>query len=625
MSAAQFKKIIFNCGKLLLLAIGIGAILISIANYLPINSVNQQESLAQLASEGYFPEVPSTAGGDGSFHSMNPTALELATDNLMMKMALYDGEEDCIVQAFRCYSTQYEEEYSRYWHGYVVILRFLLLFFNYYEIRIMNGIFQILIFAGVMHYILKSKGIKYALALATSYILLMPAALAQCLQYSWIYYITFGALLIYLKFKSYLEEGERYLYFFLLIGAVTTYLDLLTYPLLTWGFVIIWWLLMQEKKESIVGNLLKVIYSGIAWVMGYALMWVGKWAVGSLILRENLFQKAISEIFLWTVAEEKVAITLSDRLKTLHLNWEMYSYKLYFIVLIIWVLYAVVRGIAGYGKDSRVPALLLAGVSSIVWYITLAGHTAMHHIFTHRIYGITIAAFLGIVLLSTKGELRRPPLKKMLENCLVIGLTGAVSVLLMFQLRSEYLVNNYAFLFDTVPIDDTVSMNFTPSFSRITGINVGISAEGGDAGMYRIALLDGEKTVYENAVSAYEWSEGNLHELSVDWNVTAGKQYTLQIEPVERDGTTYLWITADGLTPLMEYGETAIGETLLSGQMLTQVTYWCRPVGNYNCLFWITTLTGAFLMLIITWQNRGEKLVSGVGHGPSLKKMQDTD
>ncbi|MCI9142887.1 MAG: hypothetical protein HFH87_09740 [Lachnospiraceae bacterium] len=614
MSALKFRKTGFNCGIVLLLAIGIGAILITVANYIPIRPENREESLAQLASEGYFPEVPSTDGGDGSFHSMNPTALELATDNLMIKMALYEGENDGVVQAFRCYSTQYEEEYSRYWHGYVVILRFLLLFFNYYEIRLVNGIFQTLIFAGVMYFILKSKGIKYALALATSYILLMPAALAQCLQYSWTYYITFGALLIYLKFKSYLEEGERYIYFFLLIGIATTYLDLLTYPLLTWGFVIIWWLLMQEKKESVASNLLKVIYSGIAWVTGYAFMWIGKWVAGSLVLRENLFQKAISEAFLWTVAEEEAVITLSDRLNTLYINWEMYSYKLYFIVLIAWVLYAAVRGIVGYGKDSRIPALLLTGFSSIVWYVTLAGHAAMHHIFTHRIYGITIAAFLGIVLISTKGGQRQLPLEKMLGNCLVIMLTGAISVLLMFQLRSDYPVYNYLAIFDKIPVDDRISMNFMPSFSRIKGISIGISTEGVNSGIYRIALLDGEETVYENAVAAHEWSKGNLHELSVDWNLTAGKQYTLQIEPIQTDGNTYLWMTVDGFTPLTEYRETAMGEKSLSGQMLTEITYWCRPVGKYNCLFWITTLTGGLLMLVITWQSCDRKWMPKAGN-----------
>lgn len=605
MDAIHIRKILFNCVILLILTIILGAILISAANYLPINKVNQQESLSQLSAEGWFPEVPSTAGGFGSFQSMNPTALELATDNLMVKMALYDGNDSGFIQAFRCFSTHtnYQEEYSRYWHGYVVILRFLLMFFNYYEVRIINGICQVLIFSAIMHFLLKYKGVRYALALATSYMLLMPMALAQCLQYSWIYYVAFGSLLVYLKFKTYLEHRERYIYFFLLSGAITTYLDLLTYPLLTWGLVIIWWLLLQEKEENIVGNIVKVIISAISWIMGYTGMWIGKWAIGSLVLKENLFQRAISEALLWTVNEGENAITLSVRLQTLFLNWKMYAYKLYIIILSAWVLYVVIRGIGGCVKDPRIPALFLIGFSSIVWYLALAGHTTMHHIFTHKIYGVSIAAFLGIVLVSFNGKPRVPSVKRLLRNFFKAVLTVGGSFALMLQLKSDYDVNNFAYMFDTVLAEDTISMNFTPAFAHISNIKIGISVEGGKAGEYKISLLDEEGIVYQNSVPVSEWAEGNLHSLPVDWKLIAGRQYTLQIDQVGTDGNTYLWVTTDGLMPLVEYGEAAIGEKILSGQMLTDITYWCRPVGKYNCLFWTSTFIGICFMVIAVFQN----------------------
>lgn len=592
--------ILLNCGKLLLLAIALGALLISAANYLPVNPVNRQESLAQLDSEGFFPEVPSMEGGDGSFHSQNPTALELATDRLMVEMALYDGEDSGIIQAFRCFSTQsqYQKEYSRYWHGYVVILRFLLIFFNYYEMRIINGICQMLIFSAISYFVLKRKGVKYALAFATSYILLMPAALAQCFQYSWVYYAAFGSLLVFLKWEDYFEQRERYIYFFLLVGAVTTYLDLLTYPLLTWGLVITWWLLLQKDQGSIAGNVLKVIFSGISWITGYAVMWMGKWAVGSLVLRENLFQKAISEALLWTVDGMEESITLGERFRTLYINWETYSYKIYFVIIAIWGLYVLARGILGYTRDARMPALLLTGLSSIVWYVVMAGHTNMHHIFTHRIYGVSIAAFLGMALLSTQGKPALPTAEKWLYHCLATALTGGGALLLLLFLRSDYSVNNYAFSFEKILANDTISINFVPSFSRITRINIGISVEGGSAGEYRISLSDGEETIYERTVPVYEWSEGNLHELAVDWNLTAGKDYTLQIDQAKADGNTYLHVTADGFIPLAEYKEITVGGEYLPGQMLTEVNYWCRPVGKYNCLFWFFTFAGVCFMVI---------------------------
>lgn len=610
MAEIHLRKIFFNCVILLTAMIVSGAILISAANYLPINDENWQESLLQLSTEGWFPEVPSTAGEFGSFQSMNPTALELATDNLMVKMALYDGNDSGYIQAFRCFSTHtgYQQEYSRYWHGYVVILRFLFMFFNYYEVRIINGICQVLIFSAIIHFLLNYKGLRYAMALGTSYMLLMPMALAQCLQYSWIFYVSFGALLVYLKFRTYLEQGERYIYFFLLTGAFTSYLDLLTYPLLTWGLVIVWWLLLQEREENVVDNIKKVIISAISWLSGYTVMWIGKWGIGSLVLKENLFKKAISEALLWTVNKGENAISLSDRLQALFINWKMYAYKLYIFILMVWILYVVIRGIWGYVKDPRIPALFLIGFSSIVWYIALAGHSTVHHIFTHKIYGVSIAAFLGIALVSFKGKPRVPSVKRLLRYFFITALTAGASYALTLQLKlyydvDDYDVNNYAYTFDTVLVEDTISMDFTPAFAHISNMNIGISVEDGQTGEYRISLLDEKGIVYQDSVPVSEWAAGNLHGLAVDWDLTAGRQYTFRIDRVGTDGNTYLWVTAGGLMPLEEYGEISIGKKIISGQMLTDITYQRRFTGKYNCLFWTLTFFGICFMVIAVFQN----------------------
>lgn len=433
--------------------------------------------------------------------------------------------------------------------------------------------------------------------------LLLPAALAQCFQYSWVYYVAFGSLLVFLKFQDYFELRERYVYFFLMVGAVTTYLDLLTYPLLTWGLVIIWWLLMQKEQGSVAGNLKKVIYSGISWILGYAVMWVGKWAVGSLVLGENLFQKAISEALLWTVDGAEEPITFGERFHTLFLNWETYSYKIYLVIIAAWVLYILARGVLGYTRDSRMPALLLAGFSSIVWYVVMAGHTNMHHIFTHRIYAVSIAAFLGMVLLSTREKPGRPAAGEFLYHCGVTALAGLGALCLLLLVRSDYPVNNYTFSYEKVPADHVISIAFVPSFSRITRINIGISQEGGSAGEYRISLSEGEKVIYESTVPACEWVEGNLHELAVDWKLAAGKSYRLSILPMGRDGNTYLYVTTDGLMPLTEYQEITVGGEFLPGQMLTEIQYRCRPVGKYNCLFWFFTFAGVWFMIITAGQS----------------------
>ena len=605
------KKILLHCFLLLFLCVIGGGILITVANYLPINENTKKTTLEYIQEEGLFPEVPSMQGGYGSFQSMNPTALELATVGLMLKMALYEGDGEGITQAFRCYSTQVESEYSRYWHGYVVILRVLLYFFDYYELRIINGLCQTFLLVMAAVSIFRRKGWKYALALVTSYVLLMPLALAQCLQYSWVFYVALGALLIYLKFQTYWETGNRYLCLFMLVGAATIYLDLLTYSLLTWGLLIIWWILLQDKNggnwedNGILSYLKKVVCSGVFWIIGYGGMWIGKLALGSVILRENLFEKAVSEALLWTVNEGEASITLQDRLNAVYLNWNTYQYKLYFILLLIWLVYWVLRGVlTGYEKSAKLPALLLIACSSIVWYTVLAGHTTMHHIFTHRIYAVSIAAFLGMILLSTEGKAAHGTEKtRLIPRAAFLAGTGILSFVLMLQIRDEYYLHNGTHEFQKVEMTAPVSMLFTPSYSDVISLTLGLSFENGSEGLIKITLWDQNTLAEQMTFPIASYYEGNFHSIDVEWELKKGNSYLLSLEPVGNDGQVYLWVTNDGQMPLSEYGSITMGNQQVSGQLLSGICYWCMLVGRSRHLFFTATFMGVFLMLFLSLQS----------------------
>lgn len=608
-------KFVRNCILLLLICIVAGGGVITAANYLPVNSKIKDASMEQIQSDGQFPEIPSMDGGYGGFTSMNPTVLELATDSLMLKMAFYEGEGAGLEQAFRCYSTQYEEEYSRYWHGYVAVLRPLLMLFDYHELRILNGICQTLILLAAVHYVWKLKGIKYALALVSSYILLMPIALAYCLQYSWAFYTSFGSLFVYLRWRSFWNKGNRYVYFFILTGAVTTYLDLLTYPLLSWGLNAVWFILLRDADgasgetmsggKAVRGYVRRVVTSGIAWIVGYSGMWAGKWALGSIVLRENLFEKAYSEALLWTVNDGAQSITMNERLYSLYKNWGVYDYKIYVFLLAAWFLYWLLRGAyCGWDKSVRTPALLLTACSSVVWYMALSGHSSLHHIFTHRTFGVSIAAFMAMVLVSTeKKAVRERKASAVAIRATTLAGAGILSFGMAGLLKDEYRILNGGYsAFATVKIEDAVFMDFTPAYSEIREIGLGISVENGAEGYYRVRLMDGDRVLDESKLQIRECTVGNWHELAVDWKLAAGHTYRLCVEPVENNGTVYLWVTADGGLPMPEFGKASMGtglsEQALSGQMLTGLTYWCIPQSKFILAFFIVSFVGAWMMVV---------------------------
>ena len=65
------------------------------------------------------------------------------------------------------------------------------------------------------------------------------------LQYSPVFYISvISTLFVFLKYDRY---RERIFFIFLVSGMLTSFFDLLTYPLLTWGMPALWLILIKEE------------------------------------------------------------------------------------------------------------------------------------------------------------------------------------------------------------------------------------------------------------------------------------------------------------------------------------------------------------------------------------------
>lgn len=79
--------------------------------------------------------------------------------------ARYEYEDTSMVQALNDYANdvavkepiRYEMTYPRYWHGYLVVLKPLLLFFNVSEIRLLNLLVQTALFFWMLWLILAAE------------------------------------------------------------------------------------------------------------------------------------------------------------------------------------------------------------------------------------------------------------------------------------------------------------------------------------------------------------------------------------------------------------------------------------------------------------------------------------
>ncbi len=565
-----------------------GSILITIANYLPIRQEYQIESLQQLEQEGLFPEVPGLVKTDGNFHSDHPGALELATDALMVKMALYDGEGAGIHQAFYAYSTQYEAEYSRYWHGYVVLLRPLLYFFTYWDLRIINGIMQSLLVLLVALLIGKRRGIRYALAVFSSYLLLMPMALAYCLQYSWMFYVSFGALLLFLAGPEQWLAHQRVLILFTLTGCMTIYLDLMTYPLLSWGLLAAW-VLVFTKEERALTHIAQLIQSAFAWLFGYLGMWVMKWVIGSIVLRQNLFARALLEVELWLFNGSEEGLSVAERLKVLYENISTYSYRVYVVILLCWMLYLGYRMLRyGCRATAKGPALLLITCSSLVWYTVMASHSQQHHIFTHRAFGVSIAAaVLFLLVLTEQGteDTWRIRLRKGEVGILVVSLLLGYGSMML--LREERLSVNWEQNFECMELKDgTVEVTLVPTAGRIHQLALGLENSSAQ-GVYHVELLQGDEVCQQIDIPIASYEGEHFLWVDTDWKVHASEAYLLRVETVDATETTQLWYTTE-TGSLAELSGLRANDTTYQAAPLLGICYLDRIRGGAEItLFWI--------------------------------------
>ena len=130
----------------------------------------------------------------------------------------------------------------------------------------------------------------YMFAYAIALLFINPVTVALNFQNADIYILTLLFSNVILFFNDWLKENNRYYLLFTLIGILTVYFDLLTYPVVTLGVSLITMLLVNKKSIK------DVILCSLSWTLGYLGMWLGKWAIASLLTNTNVIEDAINSI-----------------------------------------------------------------------------------------------------------------------------------------------------------------------------------------------------------------------------------------------------------------------------------------------------------------------------------------
>lgn len=385
----------------------LGFVLLVLSYGLPNASIqsNASRSSEQLANEGLYPLA---------ITGFNGTMLDNYTDAIMINSASYENYEDSIISKalkishahadwtadpiadlYEYYNDENaimgSESYERYWHGYIVLLRPLLVFCDYANIRFMYfAAHFILLFVFLI--LLKNKtNIRTALMFLTSYLCTYAFITPLSLQYSHVFFVAMISGILLLRYDEMFKEKKYIInYFFLIVGIITSYIDLLTYPLITLGINLLVHILINKNTK-----IKSILIYIVMWGIGYGGMWAMKWIISSIVLNENVFLDAYSQMMLRTDVEQKVSL-----LDVIDCNLIYLKHTTTLVVLIFFFVGNLIFTIKGnknfVANKQRFISVIIVTILPLLWYMILREHSSSHSVFTFR---SLIISLFGILIL----------------------------------------------------------------------------------------------------------------------------------------------------------------------------------------------------------------------------------
>lgn len=318
------------------------------------------------------------------------------------------------------------ESYWRYWHGYVTAIRPLLLVMD------INGIrtFFLVLFSGILlvtcWLFSKSSNPLVGLLYGLGFIAVNDFVAITSAPFAFSFFIgVCGVLFVQLH-----QEGKwslsgsssdylvRWTTFFLVVGALTVFFDFLDNPIITLGLPLATLCFLNRnriasmKLTSCISLFFILCWS---WALGYAVTWLVKWVLSSILMGENYVAEALLQVQYRSSTESASSeggagfSRMGVLLKNLHVLLPHVKITLCFCALFIVLLYYLFHH---FDISYPVRWLFLAIPVFLLpyfWYFCVSNHSFVHYWFTYRnqLVSVTvISLLLGDCIWKLKEGLR---------------------------------------------------------------------------------------------------------------------------------------------------------------------------------------------------------------------------
>lgn len=296
-------------------------------------------------------------------------------------------------------------EYARYWHGYISIIRPLLIFFSFDEIRkILVSVFAFLAMI-LMMVLYKKVSFKYCLVILLALLTSEYFFMGFNLQGTFTFIIAMiASIVICIRFEKIKNIGL----YFMVIGMVTCYFDLLTHPIITLGIPMLIYLLLKQEKEnlSLKESIKFIISNTILWGIGWITANLAKWIIVDILYHRDLIHKSLLQFYHRSQRDYSSTLTWYSGLSA-NILYSKENTITYFVMLAIYFVGYLIKNYKEIHINIKeaFPYLIIS-LMPIAWLIVMRNHTLSHMYFTWRmliVFYIAIGIFL-FKLFGTKNK-----------------------------------------------------------------------------------------------------------------------------------------------------------------------------------------------------------------------------
>ena len=316
-----------------------------------------------------------------------------------------DGKGQSLIKGFNlCFQPSVQLDaiprlsYGRYWNGYLVWLKPALRLMTPSDIRIVSMFVILLLLFWVSVAAYRRLGIMECVFLCGAIFILNPISAALCLNYMSVFCISLVAVSTVLCYWEWLSEKMRFPLFFFLVGCLTSFADLLTFPLAALALPVATFAILSADRgwKSVASVGFMQFMAGA----GYALMWASKWIVGTVLTGTNIVADGLSRSAMRFSGEVpgKGYVSIFQALRNNIAVFQSHPLKLVLVALLVLSFCWFASNMVRFDRR-RIPAaigLVLLAFLPIVWIAIVRQHSFIHAFMVHKIFSVTVFCLLAI-------------------------------------------------------------------------------------------------------------------------------------------------------------------------------------------------------------------------------------